>query len=275
MDSYLCANFQLMDKVHQFANGSINYRSTGSGKTVVLLHGFLEDLSIWNKFSEALSENYRVISIDLPGFGKSSVFDDIHTMEFMAEGVHAILEVEKIDSCVMVGHSMGGYVALAFAKTFKEKLKGLVLFHSQAAADDEQGRMNRDRTIAIVNSDHGHFIHGFIPSLFCETRVGEYENEIDDLRKTSMKTASKGITAALAGMRDRKDSLEFLSKIQIPVFFIIGKNDPKMPLAKIMDQVSVPPNSEALIIDKVGHMGFIESGDLTYSALEHFIERNS
>ncbi len=85
-----------MDKVHQFANGTINYRLKGTGNTVVLLHGFLEDLSVWEKFAETLAENYRIISIDLPGFGKSSVFDDVHTMQFMAESVNSILEAEQI-----------------------------------------------------------------------------------------------------------------------------------------------------------------------------------
>lgn len=264
-----------MEKQVQFQNGSIHYRKKGSGSAVVLLHGFMENHTIWNDFSDALSRNYLVIDIDLPGHGESDNFGEVHSMDLMAESVAAVLDQEKVNRCIMVGHSMGGYVTLAFARKYEERLNGMVLFHSQAAADDEQGKINRNRTIDIVKGDHGSFIHAFVPTLFCEDTVDEFSREIERLTEQSMKMSVQGITAALAGMRDRHDSRDLLAMLNVPVFFIIGKKDAKIPLEKILDQLPLPANSEALILDNIGHMGFLESRDLTLKALEHFVERNS
>ena len=263
-----------MEKQVSFADGQINYVIKGRGEAVILLHGFLENHSIWNEFAEELSSNYQVIAIDLPGFGKSTASGRVNSMSFMAEAVNAVLEQELVEKCILVGHSMGGYVTLAFARKFQDKLAGIVLFHSQAASDDEQGKINRDRTVKIVKSDHGSFIHEFVPTLFCEEMVSQYSDQIEVLKAHSLNTPVTAITAALEGMRDREDSLNLLAELTIPVFFIVGKKDSKIPLNKIMEQISIPANSEALIVDNVGHMGFIEAKTLTFQALQHFIERN-
>jgi pimeloyl-ACP methyl ester carboxylesterase len=170
---------------------------------------------------------------------------------------------------------MGGYVSLAFAALYPEKLNGLVLFHSQAAADNAEGKVNRDRTIEIVKGNHAKFIHSFIPTLFAEKNVNNFSAEIEKLQEVSAKTPSEGIVAALAGMRERNDSLELISEINIPLFFIVGKQDSRISLSVIMNQLSLPRSCEAIILDDVGHMGFIEAEEITYLVLEHFIERNT
>lgn len=263
-----------MEKVISFDKGELCYTIEGDGSVVVLLHGFLEDHSIWNAFSEKFSSKFKVITIDLPGFGKSSVFNDIHSMQFMANAVYYVLIEENIDQCVMVGHSMGGYVTLAFADLYPKKVRGIALFHSQAVADDEEGKKNRDRTINIVRQDRLGYINSFIPSLFAEKNAQNFEREIDHLKKKASKTSHEGVIAALAGMRDREDRIGLLKKLEIPVFFIIGKQDSRIPFDKVITQLTAPQNCEALIVDDVGHMGFIEAPDLTYPALDHFIERN-
>jgi len=263
-----------MEKQLQSGSGTIFYTVNGMGPAVVLLHGFLEDHSIWNDFSDQLQNKYTCICIDLPGFGKSDVFAESHPMDFMARKVNEVLENEKIEKCVLVGHSMGGYVSLAFAKLFPEKLSGLVLFHSQAASDSEEGKKNRDRTIKIVQQNHTAFIHSFIPSLFAKDHVADFSNEIDALKKIADKTPAKGIIAALLGMRDRESHLDTLEKLQTPVYFIIGKQDSRIPMETILPQLRLPSNCEALIMDEVGHMGFIEAKEKTFLSLEHFLERN-
>ena len=228
-----------MEKQLSFKNGVINYRAMGQGPAIVLLHGFLENQSIWDDCAGKLEKNYRVLAIDLPGFGKSSVFGEVHSMAFMAGAVHTVLRAEEIKKAFLVGHSMGGYVSLAFARLYPQQLKGVVLFHSQAAADDDQGKINRERTVKLVQGSHRDFIHGFIPTLFCEERVENYSDEIESLREQSMQTPVEGITAALLGMRDREDSRELLRAIEVPVFFIIGKKDAKIALQNILDQIVV------------------------------------
>lgn len=263
-----------MEKQLQSDSGIIFYMVKGQGYAVVFLHGFLEDHSIWNDFSDQLQKKFTCICIDLPGFGKSDVFDESHPMDFMAIKVKEVLDKEQLGKCILVGHSMGGYVSLAFAKLFPEKLSGLVLFHSQAAADNAESKKNRDRTIKIVQQNHTAFIHSFIPSLFAEDHVADFSNEIDALRKIAEKTPANAIVAALLGMRDRESHLNTLEKLQIPVYFIIGKQDSKIPFEIIMPQLKLPSNCEALIMDEVGHMGFIEAKEKTFLSLEHFLKRN-
>jgi pimeloyl-ACP methyl ester carboxylesterase len=264
-----------MEKIISFDKGELFYTINGEGKVVVLLHGFLEDHSIWNSFAKKLSSQNKVIAIDLPGFGKSSVFNNIHSMQFMANAVYYVLIEENIDHCVMVGHSMGGYITLAFAKLYPKKVTGIILFHSHAAADDDEGKKIRDRTINVVQRDRLGYINSFIPLMFAGKNVKTFEDEIDHLRKYASNTTREGVIAALAGMRDREDMLGFLKNLEIPVFFIIGKQDSRIPMQKIMTQLEAPRNCEALIVDDVGHVGFIEAEDLTYSAVEHFVERNA
>ena len=259
-----------MEKQLQFQKHLVNYNISGSGPTLVLLHGFLENLSIWDDFTGALSKTNRVIAIDLPGFGKTDIFYENHTMEFMADVVNSVLEDENINHCILVGHSMGGYVSLAFAKKYEVKLKGLVLFHSHAGADDEQGILNRNRTIEIVKKNHKNFISGFIPLLFAEDNIEKYSNTINKLKTDSLQTSAQGVMAALAGMRDRQNNIELLKNLNIPVLFIVGKQDSRIPMSKILPQIALPKHSEALILNGVGHMGFIEARKQTLRTLAHF-----
>ncbi len=262
-----------MEKQFLFPGKSINYSMNGSGPVVVLLHGFLENMGIWENLIPFLEKDFTVVCIDLPGFGKSEIVAENHTMPLMAEVVNHVLEEENIEQGVMLGHSMGGYVALAFAEKYPNKLKGLVLFHSQAAADNSEAKKNRDRTIEIVKSDHKGFIGTFIPLLFAEENVAKFGIEITQLKTVSEQTSIAGICAALAGMRDRDDHLQLLKSIDIPVFFIVGKQDSRIAMEKILPQLALPKNCEALILDGVGHMGFIESKEITAQAIKHFAER--
>lgn len=263
-----------MEKHLALDNGSVYYTLKGNGPSVVLIHGFLEDHSIWNYFVKKLSPNYQVLTVDLPGSGKSSVFGKVHSMEFMAETINLILEKEKISESIVVGHSMGGYVAMALAEKYPEKLDGIVLFHSHAAADDDQGKINRNRTIDVVAKNHKDFIHSFIPLMFAENNQKIFSKEIAGLQEIASTTSAEAVIAALAGMRDRKDRTEILAKFNVPVFFIIGKNDSRIKIEKILPQISIPKNCEALILEDVGHMGFIEAQEITCMALEHFLERD-
>ncbi len=262
-----------MEKQIIWQGKQINYLVEGEGHPVVLLHGFLENIHVWNDFINFLKPNFKVLAVDLPGFGKTSVFGENHSMPFMADAVKAVLEAESITNAVLVGHSMGGYVSLAFARKFPKLLNGMVLFHSQAAADNEEGKQNRSRTIEVVRKDHKDFIAKFIPLLFAEENVGRFAKEIARLREMSTQTSAQGVTAALAGMRDREDSMELLKKANFPVFFVIGKQDSRIPIEKILPQLTLPPHAEVVILDKTGHMGFVETPGKTFPAVEDFLKR--
>lgn len=262
-----------MEKQIIWQGKQINYLVEGEGQPVVLLHGFLENLHVWDGFIRFLKPNFKILAVDLPGFGKTSVFGDNHNMAFMAEAVKAVLDAENIAQTVLVGHSMGGYVSLAFAKKFPELLQGMVLFHSHAAADNEEGKRNRTRTIEVVKKDHKDFIAQFIPLLFAKENVPHFSEKISHLREMSYQTTAQGVTAALVGMSDREDSLELLKKLNFPVFFVVGKQDSRIPMEKILPQLSLPSHAEVIILDKTGHMGFVENPEKIFPVLTDFLKR--
>jgi pimeloyl-ACP methyl ester carboxylesterase len=255
----------------KFQNQPIRYKTEGLGHTLVLLHGFLESLEIWNAFSTQCSRHMRVITIDLPGHGESGTLGDIHSMDLMAECVNAVLDHLKIVECVMVGHSMGGYVAVHFAEKYAEKLRGFGFFHSHADADTLEAKNNRDRTIAILNKNYITWVNQFIPELFAECNRGKFIPEIKKLQKIAGNMNARQIIAAQAGMRDRESKLAFLATTVLPVFFIIGKDDTKMMLQKVMEQTVLPQHCEVLLLSDVGHMGFIEAKETTMSFIQGFI----
>ena len=262
---------EIMIRDIELQGKKIHISDAGKGKAIVLLHGFLEDLSMWEYFSAKLSADYRVIAIDLPGFGESESLGKKHSMGNMAALVNEVLEYLSIDRCVMIGHSMGGYVSLAFAAQYPGRLSGFGLFHSHALADTPEAKENRDRAIAVVNSDHGKYIFNFFPELFAEENVDHFRDEIVALQRKAAKTNPRSIIAALAGMRDRNSSLEVLINAKVPVLFILGKKDSRIPFQATLAQASLPPTSQILVLDNVGHMGYLEAQETTLKAVEGFV----
>ncbi len=262
-----------MSKHILFRDKKIHFSVQGNGKAIVMLHGFAESMEIWNYFIRKLSAKFTVISIDLPGHGRSECLDIPHTMENMADAVYEVIKSLNPGPCIMVGHSMGGYVTLAFAERYPKKLKGFTLFHSQAAADSEEARDNRDRMVALIRKDRRGFIRTFVPSLFDPGNVKRCREDIEELRKQAAMMAKEGIIAAQEGMKVRPDRTHILANAQVPVQFIIGKNDPKIALELIMSQTTLPPHSEITLLEGVGHAGFYEAREETYKSIKAFAER--
>jgi pimeloyl-ACP methyl ester carboxylesterase len=251
----------------------LHYSISGKGPAIVLLHGFLESCEVWKNFVRRLSPDFQVITIDLPGHGKNKSAGDFITMDVMAEEVHQVLKSLNLSGCVMVGHSMGGYVALAYAEKYPKTLKGFILFHSQAGADSPETAANRERTIALVEKDHHSFIKNFIPGLFDPENVTKLKKEIGFLQKLADNTSKEGIIAAIRGMKSRPDRQHVLLNAKVPVLFIIGKNDKIIPMELLIPQTLLPAHSEVLLLDHVGHMGFIEASGKTFDALKGFAQR--
>jgi pimeloyl-ACP methyl ester carboxylesterase len=253
-----------------FNGKRIFYTDSGQGKPIVFLHGFTESHKIWKHFVKALSNEFRIITIDLPGHGKSECVAEVHTMELQADVVHTILKKAGIRRCIMTGHSMGGYLTLAYARKYPKKLKGICIFHSHCFADSAEDRENRDRTIEVVNNDKFGFLTNFIANLFPEEVRKEFSNEINILVKDAEKMPKEGIIAALEGMKIRSDQTSLLANTELPVLFILGLKDSKSPISKLWEMISLPVHSESLILRDVGHMGYIESPDETLQAVRYF-----
>jgi len=259
-----------MGRSIQFQGKKIGYECQGEGNAIVLLHGFIESRRIWKDFISWLSRDFRVLAIDLPGHGDSEVVADVHSMKLMAETVNAVMADSGIPRAVIVGHSMGGYVSLEFGELFPEKVTGIVLFHSQAAPDSEEAKVNRQRTIKIVEQNRAGFIKQFIPDLFDRNHVKNYVQVIRFLIEEASRMSPQGIIAAISGMRDRNGSLDYLRTAAQPFLFIAGKQDTRIPCKLVLEQAAIPSHSEFLILSDVGHMGYIEAPEVTFQAVRHF-----
>ena len=251
----------------------IFFAESGKGKTIVLLHGFIETSKIWDSFRDQLSESFRVIVIDLAGHGKSESLEPVHSMELQADVVYEVLKQQKVKKCLMIGHSMGGYVTLAFASKYPEMLKGLCLFHSHPFPDSPEDRKNRNRTINVVEQDKFGFVARFIPSLFPEGSRRKFGKEIKMLVKRAKEIPKEGIIAALEGMKIRRNQSALLKSISVPVLFILGLKDSKAPLDRLWKMVSLPQRSECLILRNVGHMGYIEAPEETLRMIKGFARK--
>ena len=256
----------------KFNNKNIHFTDTGQGKVIVLLHGFMESQHIWNLFVNELSGDFRVIAVDLPGHGRSEVLSEIHTMEIMADMVHSLLNKLGTGKCIMIGHSMGGFITLAFAEKYPEMLKGFSLFHSHAFEDSDEGKTNRDRSIEFVQKDKTNFLTMFIPALFSEDSQVKHKIMIEKLISEAKKMTREGIIASLAGMKLRPSRTHVLEKTKVPVLFIIGLLDIRFPVDRAWEMIGLPKHSQVLILRDVAHMGYIEAPEATLTAVRQFAE---
>ncbi len=253
-----------------FKNGLINFEEYGSGEVLILIHGFTESLKIWYDFKEKLARNFRVVLIDLPGHGQSSILNEVHSMEMMADSIKAVADHLEISSAVLVGHSMGGYVSLAFARKYASLLKGMGLFHSTSLADSDENKLGRERAIDAIRSNHTRFLLNFFPELFAPETREIYKGEIQLLIDEASTMNPQAIIAAQLGMRDRTSTLDVLINAPFPVMFIAGQKDSRIPFENIWVQMALTETAYSLILRNVGHMGFIEARDKTLDFVEHF-----
>jgi pimeloyl-ACP methyl ester carboxylesterase len=252
---------------------AIRYADIGKGRAIVLLHGFLEASDVWfyNGFAEALAKKYRVIAIDLPGHGKSDCLGYVHKMERLADVVKDVMDHLGLRRYVLVGHSLGGYVALAFAEHYIEQVSGLCLFHSTALADSEEKRLDRERAIRLVKRNTIRYTHPLITNLFALANVRYMKKEIAWLRRLAARTKKQGIVATLEGMKIRQNRELVLRFAPFPVFIIAGKRDRMIPFQTLEEQARLAKTTRLLTLDRVGHMGFIEAKDSTLRKLLAFV----
>jgi pimeloyl-ACP methyl ester carboxylesterase len=259
-----------MVKYIEFKQVKVRYTDKGKGRTIVLLHGFMESLEIWNEFSKELSKSFRVICIDLPGFGETPSIGYVHTMEMMANCVKAVMNKQRLKRYVVIGHSMGGYVALAFADQFSDNLKGLGLFHSTALADTAEKKESRNKAISIVKKNPQSYIKIFFESLFAEQNVEAHKADIQLLQERANNFSRSAIVNALEGMKDRKKRDWILEMAKFPILFIIGKQDAAISYESVLKQTELVKNPDVLFLENVGHMGFLEAKEQTLKAIKKF-----
>jgi len=242
-----------------YKNTKISYSDSGKGNAVVLLHGFLENQTMWQDLVPELSKKNRVITIDLLGHGETECLGYVHSMEDNAEIVQAVLSKLRIRKAIFVGHSMGGYVALAFAELYPEKVRALVLQNSTSKADSEERKANRDRAIKTVKKDYAGFVRLSIANLFSPDNRERLIDEIEKVKIEALKTPLQGVVASLEGMKIRKDREVLLHLTPYPKMLILGKKDPVLNYEDSLDQIE--DTAVKLVTFPDGHMSHIENKD--------------
>jgi len=254
-----------------YKNTKISFTDYGKGTAVVLLHGFLENKTMWDKYVSALSKSHRVISIDLLGHGETECLGYVHTMEDQADVIFAVLISLRIRKIVFVGHSMGGYVALAFAELYPDYVKGLFLLNSSSRADSDERKINRDRAIKAVKQNHTNFVRISITNLFSEDNREVLAKEIEKVKLQALKTPLQGIVASLEGMKIRKDREVLLHFAPFPIQLVLGKKDGVLIYDDTIDQIEGTKVELTTFTD--GHMSHIENEKELKIVLLEFLKR--
>ena len=250
-------HYNLMYNQTTYKNTKIVFSDTGKGNTVVLLHGFLENSTMWKYLAPVLAKKNRVVCIDLLGHGQTDCLGYVHTMEDMADAVHQVLSELKIRKAVFVGHSMGGYVALAFAELYPEFMKGLVLLNSTSRADSEERIANRTRAIKAVKQNYVAAVRMSIANLFSEENREKLVEQIEWVREEALQTPLQGIIAAQEGMKLRKDREVLLHFAPYPIMLILGKKDPVLNYEENLEQIE--DTNVKLVTFNDGHMSHLEN----------------
>jgi pimeloyl-ACP methyl ester carboxylesterase len=255
-----------------FEEHTISYSDKGTGNAVVLLHGYLETSAVWDGFGEKLSSLYRVIAVDLPGHGQSDIFGEVHTMEFMATVVRGLLDNLGIEKVFLAGHSMGGYVTLAFLELFPEKLNGYCLFHSHPFPDTPEVLEKRKRDIEIADAGNKDLIYpDSITRMFAAANIEKFREAFDRSMEIASTIPGKGITAVLRGMMARPSRLHLMEEGKIPCLWMLGSMDNYISCESMRSGVNLPQNARLFILDNSGHMGFAEEEELSVRIVNDFI----
>ncbi|WP_438710646.1 alpha/beta fold hydrolase [Aquimarina muelleri] len=247
----------------------INYNTLGKGIPVVFLHGFLENLNMWEKTTESLTDSYQCILIDLLGHGHSGNIGYIHTMEDMAKAVKTVLENLGISKAVFVGHSMGGYVSLACVDLFPDLILGIALLNSTSFPDSEERKYNRTRAINIVKKNPNAYTSMAIANLFAEENQLQFASEIHEIKNQASKMSLQGIISALEGMKIRKDRTNILANFKGFKVIFAGIKDPILPYKQSCAEAK--QNNVDLVSLEGGHMSYLENKEQYMIELSRFL----
>ncbi len=255
--------------IYHFGNSPVFYKVQGSGPALLLIHGFLESSFIWERLLPELTEKFQVITLDLPGHGKSPALNEPLTMEQGAELVHRLLHSLAIERAQIMGHSMGGYISLAMLELFPEITNSIILLNSTTYADSEIRKKNRMKAIQLVGMNKASFTGLTIHSLFSENNQNVFSEEIDHLKRLASEFPSEGIINAIKGMMLRKDRTQVLKNFKGRKIIIAGDQDPVVPLT---DSVAITQVTDSELFTLSGsHMSWLENQTEIVKIL-HFIE---
>ena len=262
-----------MQKIIATLNSTLSYSLYGKGEPILLLHGFAEDSRIWNKQVSFLKNKYQLIVPDLRGSGASLIDDKPISIEDFADDIKQILDAENISTCIMLGHSMGGYITLAFAEKYPSSLLAFGLIHSSAYADNEEKKEARRKSIDFIREhDAFEFIKTTIPKLFAEKFNQQHKEQVDELIEQGKQFSKEVLIAYYEAMINRPDRTQVLKKSTLPVLFFIGEEDKAVNPQDAIEQTSLPVVCKVKLVKGIAHMGMLEATDELNECIDEFIK---
>ncbi|MBP8959297.1 MAG: alpha/beta hydrolase [Bacteroidales bacterium] len=264
-----------MKKYFNFNGKKIFYTDNGAGIPIVLIHGYLETGEIWEDFGSKLANDFRVLTIDLPGHGDSEMLGTTHSMELMADVVNSLIKETALEKAFVVGHSMGGYVTLALLEKYSFSLSGYCLFHSHPFADTPEIIKKRKNEIEIVKAGNRFLLcNENIRRLYAEKNLEKFSKAVENSKRIASTISAGGIIAVLRGMMARPSRQHVMEQGIVPCLWILGVFDNHISCEEMKTRVKLPPNAELFILENSGHMGFIEEEEVSLRVLKSFINRN-
>lgn len=262
----------MQTKILIYKEANVFYKTVGKGLPVVLLHGFGEDSEIWKNQIAFLQNAFHLIIPDIPGSGQSGLIHDAD-IDTYAEVVKTILDTEKISKCVLIGHSMGGYITLAFTEKYPDYLVCFGLFHSSAFADNEEKKEVREKAISFIQTNGAYnFLKTSISGLFrYQDGPDALSNGINELVEKSKNFTPDALIQYYQAMISRPDRSNVLKTTSLPVLFIIGEFDKAIPLESSLQQCYLPAKSHIHILHNSAHMGMLEETEKANTILFNFL----
>lgn len=248
----------------------LHYRDLGSGRPIVFIHGFCDSLELWEGFISPFTLNYRVLTVDLPGFGKSAMLPPPFTLDDVGDALSAWIREMSLDQPILVGHSLGGYVSLSMLERHRAQLSGIALFHSTPFPDSAERKEVRDKVIAFVR-EHGvaSFVETFVPGLFADPA----DPAISETRARLLRSTPEAIVAYAAAMRDRPDRSGLLAKAGKPILIVGGIKDVLIPIQDLRRIEQQSPGIELFELPAAAHMGMFEAKKQTQNVLSSYFRR--
>ncbi|HEX6047161.1 MAG TPA: alpha/beta fold hydrolase [Pyrinomonadaceae bacterium] len=251
---------------------NLAYTDIGAGPAVVLIHGYPFNRSLWTEQAEALHPKHRVIIPDLRGFGESDSSEGTATMSRMAEDVAELMDHLEIEQAIIGGLSMGGYVALAFARQIPARVRALVLADTRAQADTEEGKQTRfQQAEKALSEGMAGIADAMLPKLLTPDTVSKRPELVKRVRDMMLKTKPEGAAAALKGMAERDDQTDFIADIIVPTLILVGREDAITPVADSEKMHSLIERSRLVVIENAGHVSNLEQTEQFNDAMLGFL----
>jgi 3-oxoadipate enol-lactonase len=251
------------------------YSDEGTGRPVVLLHGFPLSRAMWHEQISGIGPSYRVIAPDLRGHGESPAPEGVYTMDAMADDVIELLdELNIVEPTVLGGLSMGGYVAFSLIARYPNRVRGLILMDTRASADMAAVAQDREasaRAVLDANSAHP-VIAKMLPRLFGKATLDGHPERAEPLRALMEQCPPRGIAGALRGMALRPDRRPMLAEIAVPTLVLVGEEDVITPPDEVRAMALAIPNSELVVVPQAGHLAPYENPAAANKAILQFVK---